>query len=166
MSGVALVLGASGVLLSVALLVAAVLLARSLAATRKELAHVRARLDAQVVDRSHGERTAPSSLPVPVVTDLRVVPTDRGDASGALVPASRQVVEATLQQPLIRVAVWSAGVRHALRPESRDQARALARREYRRRSKLRRRAARQASRTAAVSPMHWSGDAPADERAS
>lgn len=158
MSGVELVLGGSGVLLACALLAGAVLLARSLAATRTELARAHARLDAQALDRSGREHTAPL-LPVPVVTDLGTVtgrPADTDYTCDLLgVPASHQLAEATLQQPLIRVAVWSAGVRHAMRPESRDRARALARREYRRRSKLRRRAARQAARAAAVSPMPW-----------
>lgn len=166
MSGLMQAIVAGAVLLSAALLVSAVLLARSLAGTRAELARLHARLDAQSGDRSGGLRpTQAPTLPVPVVTDLGRVPADRPDSSAALVPTPHQVVQATMQQPLVRVAVWSAGVRHALRPESRDRARALARRELRRRSKVRRRATRHAARTTAVSTQ-WPDESDVGERAS
>lgn len=173
MSGVVLVLAAGGALLLCgALLVGAVLLARALAATRAELARVHERLDAEAGGQPVGTGPTQAPPPVPMVTDLGWTRAD----PVTLVPTSGQLAGAALRQPLIRAAVWSAGVRHALRPESRDRARALVRREYRRRAKLRRRAARRASRAVAITavtgtgpetgPGTPAGDPLADERAS
>lgn len=155
MSGLtALALGALAV--GLALLVGALLLvrsgARTAAATRDELARLRARIDAPIPTASDEDskrlpsRTEPSSTAVARLSELRPPPS----ADPVVVPTRAEVAAAALQEPLVRVAVVAAGLRHALRPESRDRARAVVRREYRRRSKLRRRAARHAARTTVV----------------
>ncbi len=151
MSGTSLLLAGGGTLIGLALLGGVLVLVRTLAATRAELARVHARLDAASAARPAPDAasTRTPALPVPVVTDLGLPQRHEGAAASLL--TTREVVEATLQRPLVRAAVWSAGLRHASRPESRDRARALARREYGRRAKLRRRAARYAARSAAVS---------------
>lgn len=61
-------------------------------------------------------------------------------------PNSRQIVDATMNRPLVRASVLSHGLAHALRPESRDKIMALMRREFRSRRRQRKRAARQAAR--------------------
>lgn len=61
-------------------------------------------------------------------------------------PSSKQVVEATMGQPLVRVSVLAHGLAHAVRPESRDRIRALMRREFTVRRRQRRRVARRAAR--------------------
>lgn len=75
-------------------------------------------------------------------------------------PTNEQVVRATMRRPLVRGAVLSHGLWHALRPENRDRVRALVRREYQRRRKIRRRAGRRAARTASIPPSEaqaWLG---------
>lgn len=77
-----------------------------------------------------------AELPVPIVVEGRVI----------VPPTSRQVVDATLGRPLVRLSVVSHGLAHALRPESRDRIVALMRREFQSRRRQRKRAARQAAR--------------------
>lgn len=186
MSGIVLVLTVGALLLGGGLLVGAVLLARSLAATRAEVARLQARLDGSDSPRRTSARPAdddlarhsPESGGTPGANGgAGVLPVSVHTASPAsgvttrpLPPTTRDVADATLQHPLVRVAVWSAGLRHALRPQSRDQAVALARREFRRRAKLRRRAGRRAARAAVVSSSRWDeaqhGEQLRDERAS
>lgn len=67
-------------------------------------------------------------------------------------PTSRQIVDATLGRPLVRVSVISHGIAHALRPESRDRILGMMRREFRSRRRQRKRAARQAARLANPTP--------------
>lgn len=134
--------------------------ARTAAATRAELAQLQARLDAGASESGSLPVLSSAETPVPSVTGLRAAHDPR-EAEPAVAPTAADITIATLQTPLVRVAVWSAGLRHALRPESRDRARALARREYQRRSRLRRRAARYAARTTVVTP-----DPATQERAS
>lgn len=146
----------------VALLVV-VLLAVQLRRTRTEVWDaVRNLLDERNVlqterhsDRSAGrnERPVPvlTSLPAqrvtpPVGTDGRTVVTS--DGRTFVLPTSGQVVDATMGRPMVRGAVLSHGLWHALRPESRDRISALVRREFRRRRKVRRRAGRRAARNA------------------
>jgi hypothetical protein len=137
---------------------------RSSAATRAEVARLEARIDAQVppgsADGSQPEasRPEPSASAVVRFTDPHPSPAEEP----VFVPTRAEVAAAALQEPLVRVAVVAAGLRHALRPESRDRARAVVRREYQRRSKLRRRAARHAARTTVVVPE----ESPGRERAS
>ncbi|MGZ8726283.1 MAG: hypothetical protein ACXWW1_07440, partial [Aeromicrobium sp.] len=89
-------------------------------------------------------------------------------------PTSRQVVDATMSKPLIRVSVLSHGLAHALRPESRDRIMALMRREFQSRRRQRKRAARQAARLEHPSPQRaidratatteaWLGELPAPQ---
>ena len=59
----------------------------------------------------------------------------------------RDLLEARLSRPRARVAVYAHGLRHALRPESRDRITALMRREYRRRRAMRLKVARRALRS-------------------
>lgn len=61
-------------------------------------------------------------------------------------PTPEQVVATILGRPGPRASAFVAGMRHALRPESRDRIRALMRREFRRRRKERLRAGRRAVR--------------------
>jgi len=68
-------------------------------------------------------------------------------------PTSRQIVDATMGRPMVRVSVLSHGLAHALRPESRDRIIALMRREFRSRRRQRKRAARQAARLEHPSPQ-------------
>lgn len=67
---------------------------------------------------------------------------------GAVVvrPSNRQVVEATMGRPLVRLNIVLFGLTHALRADSRDRLRSLMRREFRARKSLRRRQARRAAR--------------------
>lgn len=134
--------------------------ARTAAGTRAELARLQARLDAGENGSDRLPVPTQAETPVPSVTGLRAMG-EQPAAEPVVAPTPAEVTAATLQAPLVRVAVWSAGLRHALRPESRDRARALARREYQRRSRLRRRAARSAARTTVVTP-----EPTAQERAS
>jgi len=63
-------------------------------------------------------------------------------------PSNRQVVEATMGRPLVRLNIVLFGLTHALRPDSRDRLRSLMRREFRTRRTLRRKQARRAARLA------------------
>lgn len=67
---------------------------------------------------------------------------------GAIVvrPSNRQVVEATMGRPLVRLNIVLFGLTHALRADSRDRLRSLMRREFRARKSLRRKQARRAAR--------------------
>lgn len=144
----------AGVALLAVVLVGAFVAVRSVtrtaAATRAELARLQQRLDAPTSDPDQLPLPTPAKSLVPTVTGLR--PTSEQPVEPVVAPTPAEITAATLQTPLVRVAVWSAGLRHALRPESRDRARALARREYQRRSRMRRRAARYAARTTVVTP--------------
>lgn len=91
----------------------------------------------------------PELQPVVQVIEGRVIVT----------PTTRQVVDATMNRPLVRISVISHGLAHALRPESRDKIVALMRREFQSRRRQRRRAARQAARVEHPAP------APAIDRA-
>src|SRR5699024_1617731 len=57
-------------------------------------------------------------------------PVITADGRRIALPSSEQVVRATMRRPLVRGAVLSHGLRHALRPENRDRIRALVRRDY------------------------------------
>lgn len=91
-------------------------------------------------------------------------------------PTSRQIVDATMSRPLVRVSVISHGLAHALRPESRDRIMALMRREFQSRRRQRKRAAKQAARIehpkppraigrAAVTSEAWLGELPTPQPA-
>ncbi len=98
--------------------------------------------------------------PVAHVVEGRVVVT----------PTTRQVVNATMNRPLVRVSVISHGLAHALRPESRDRIMALMRREFQSRRRQRKRAAKQAARLqhpaptpidrATITTEAWLGELP------
>lgn len=103
---------------------------------------------------------------VPKIVDGRVI----------VPPTTRQIVDATMGKPLVRVSVLSHGVAHALRPESRDRIVAMMRREFRSRRRQRKLAAKQAARLAnptpprmvdrpaphvAISSEAWLGELPA-----
>lgn len=103
----------------------------------------------------------PEARPLARVVEGRVIVT----------PTTRQIVEATMSRPLVRVSVVSHGLAHALRPESRDRIIALMRREFRARRRQRKRAARQAARLehpirsdptdpAAITTQAWLGELP------
>ena len=91
-------------------------------------------------------------------------------------PTPRQIVDATMNRPLVRVSVLSHGLAHALRPESRDAIMALMRREFQGRRRQRKRAARQAARIKHPTPSRpidqspavteaWLGELPAPSHA-
>lgn len=91
-------------------------------------------------------------------------------------PTSRQIVDTTMNRPLVRISVLSHGLAHALRPESRDRIMALMRREYQSRRRQRKQAAKQAARIehpkpprtidrAAVTSAAWLGELPTPQRA-
>lgn len=74
-------------------------------------------------------------------------------------PSQRDVVEATMGRPLVRLSMLAYGVAHAIRPESRDRIGALMRREYRQRRRARLRAGRRAVKATYQpelnAPQHW-----------
>lgn len=82
------------------------------------------------------EPIAEDDQPHVEVTDGRVV----------VRPSNQQIVATTMHHPLVRLNMLTAGLAHALRPESRDRLRSLMRREFRARKTARRRAARRAAR--------------------
>lgn len=101
----------------------------------------------------------PRPAPVAHIVEGRVIVT----------PTTRQIVDATMNRPLVRVSVLSHGLAHALRPESRDRIMALMRREFRSRRRQRKRAARQAARLenprtpidqATITTQAWLGELP------
>ncbi len=63
-------------------------------------------------------------------------------------PTQQQVLATALGRPGIRLSVFTHGLAHALRPESRDRILGLMRREYRRRRRQRLQAGRRATRAA------------------
>lgn len=87
-------------------------------------------------------RTPPTE-PLAKIVEGRVIVT----------PTSRQIADATMGRPLVRVSVLSHGIAHALRPESRDRIIALMRREFRGRRRQRKRAAKQAARLEHPNPQ-------------
>ena len=91
-------------------------------------------------------------------------------------PTPRQIVDATMNRPLVRVSLLSHGLAHALRPESRDKIMGLMRREFQSRRRQRKRAARQAARIEHPTPARsidqssavteaWLGELPAPTHA-
>lgn len=108
----------------------------------------------------------PAQAATPEIVEGRVI----------VAPTSRQIVDATMSRPLVRVSVLSHGLAHALRPESRDKIMALMRREFQGRRRQRKRAARQAARIEHPAPSRsidqssavteaWLGELPAPSRA-
>lgn len=63
-------------------------------------------------------------------------------------PTQEQVVRTAMTRPQTRIAIVASGVAHALRPESRDRIAGIVRREYRGRRRARLRAGRRAARAA------------------
>lgn len=131
--------------------------------------------------RDVGSTQRPSSTKVersksaeePMSTDLATVPAAPRIVEGRVivVPSTQQIVEATLGRPLVRISVFSHGLAHALRPESRDRIMALTRREFQGRRRARKRAAKQAARSThpvperainrrAVATEAWLGELP------
>ena len=83
----------------------------------------------------------PTTPRVPTALEPRVI-------EGRLIvpPTQQQVVATALGRPGVRASVFAHGLRHALRPESRDRILAMMRREYRRRRRERLQAGRSAAR--------------------
>ena len=94
------------------------------------------------VPRPSTELAIPEPQPVARVVEGRVIVT----------PTTRQVVDATMNRPLVRVSILSHGLAHALRPESRDRIMALMKREFQSRRRQRKRAAKRAARVEHPSP--------------
>lgn len=76
-----------------------------------------------------------------VTTEYQIV-----DGRVIVPPTQQQAISAMLSRPGVRLSVVIAGVKHALRPESRDRIVGLMRREFKARKKARSRAARAAAR--------------------
>lgn len=108
-------------------------------------------------------RVEPTPIPLPPPTRVPSTPTHAVLARPATVvpaesivqivdgrvivpPTTKQIVDATMSRPLVRVSVISHGLAYALRPESRDRIVALMRREFQSRRRQRKRAAKQAAR--------------------
>ncbi len=89
------------------------------------------------------ERAAPATAQLPPALAPRLV-------EGRLIvpPTQQQVVATALGRPGVRLSVFTHGIAHALRPESRDRILAMMRREYRRRRRERLQAGRRAARAA------------------
>lgn len=83
----------------------------------------------------------PATAQVPAALAPRVV-------EGRLIvpPTQQQVVATALGRPGVRLSVFSRGLAHALRPESRDRILGMVKREYRRRRRERLQAGRRAAR--------------------
>ena len=90
----------------------------------------------------------------PDVLEPRIV-----DGRLVVPPSERQVLQAALGRPGVRLSVVIHGAAHALRAESRDRITALMRREYRRRRRERLQAGRRAVRAARPTPPgdQWLG---------
>lgn len=142
--------------LAVVALVAVLVLAASLRRLRGQVLSAQ---ETAAPTPSAAENTRPADERVPVVTSLARSDQVGIDSIGAdesfvitsdgrtiVLPSTEQVVTATLGRPMIRGAVLSHGILHAMRPESRDRIRAIVRREYRSRRKSRLRAGRAAAR--------------------
>jgi hypothetical protein len=82
-------------------------------------------------------QTVPAALAPRVVQGRLVVP-----------PTQQQVLATALGRPGVRLSVFTRGLSHALRPESRDRILGMMRREYRRRRRERLQAGRRAARAA------------------
>jgi len=102
-----------------------------------------------------GEPQQPAAEPttdVAVVEPQAVVPAPLAPrvVQGRLVvpPTQQQVLATALGRPGVRLSVFTHGLSHALRPESRDRILGLMRREYRRRRRERLQASRRAARAA------------------
>ncbi len=90
-----------------------------------------------VIAESAPEDPAPE-VPAP---EVRIV-----EGRVILTPTTRQVVDATMNRPLVRISIISHGLAYALRPESRDRIAAMMRREFQSRRRQRKRAAKLAAR--------------------
>lgn len=107
---------------------------RQLAAAQDETAALRARLDDLA---SRMERPAP--VAAPAVSDAAYVITDAGTTADEPAVADRVVLTTTLGEPLVKALALGHGVRRALSAESRHKIRFEMRREARRTRKGRRR---------------------------
>ncbi|MCW2750737.1 MAG: hypothetical protein JWR83_1847, partial [Aeromicrobium sp.] len=83
------------------------------------------------------QATVPAALAPRVVQGRLVVP-----------PTQQQVLATALGRPGVRLSVFTHGLSHALRAESRDRILGMMRREYRRRRRERLQAGRRAARAA------------------
>ena len=92
------------------------------------------------------------STALAVIEPQQVVPTALGPrfVQGRLVvpPTQQQVLATALGRPGVRLSVFTHGLSHALRPESRDRILGMMRREYRRRRRERLQVGRRAARSA------------------
>lgn len=143
---VALVLVAA--VLAVIAVVAAVIAVR---AARRTSAHVLAGRghSSTSADVNRAEATLPVPGSSPATYTGATEPAQTSEViSGRVVvhPSNRDVVDATMGRPMVRISVLAYGVRYALRPQSRDRILALMRREYRQRRRVRLRAGRRAVR--------------------
>ena len=92
------------------------------------------------------------STALAVIEPQQVVPTalEPRFVQGRLVvpPTQQQVLATALGRPGVRLSVFTHGLSHALRPESRDRILGMMRREYRRRRRERLQVGRRAARSA------------------
>jgi Rad3-related DNA helicase len=132
-----LAVGAVAVLLLVSVLALCVVLARSRAASRRQLEAARAET-AELRDRIDAlDRRWQAGAPEP--TGAAYVITDAGTTPEQPTVPDRLVLNASLAEPLLKVAAFGHGVRRALSAESRNRIRFEVRREVRASRRERRR---------------------------
>lgn len=140
MSAEVLILAATAVLAVVALS-AAVISLRAVRTLREAPRQEPVSTEVAVVERPAMVMThLPAALAPRVVEGRLIVP-----------PTQQQVVATALGRPGVRLSVFGHGIKHALRPESRDRILAMMRREYRRRRRERLQAGRRAARASTPS---------------
>ena len=137
----------STAVLAVVALGAAVISVRAVRALREAPAALPVSNEVALVEQ-------PASPHVPAALEPRVV-----EGRHIVPPTQQQVVATALGRPGVRLSVFAHGMRHALRPESRDRILAMMRREYRRRRRERLQAGRRAARATRPSAPHdsWLG---------
>lgn len=142
-----LVILVSTAVLAVVALCAAVISVRAVRALRDAPQSAPVSTELALVER-RATPQVPAALAPRVVEGRVIVP-----------PTQQQVVATALGRPGVRLSVFTHGLAHALRPESRDRILGMMRREYRRRRRERLAAGRRAARAATPSATadSWMG---------
>lgn len=132
---------AAGAVVALLLLGLLVVLLRSRAETRRQLAAAQDETATlrQCLDDLASRLEHPAPVAAPAVSDTAYVITDAGTGAVEPVVADRVVLSTTLGEPLVKALALGHGVRRALSAESRHKIRFEMRRESRRTRKGRRR---------------------------
>lgn len=144
-----LVILVSTAVLAVVALSAATVAVRAVRTLRQTPPQAPASTELALVERAVSTAPQPPAALAPRVVGGRLI----------VPPTQQQVVATALGRPGIRMSVFTHGIAHALRPESRDRILGMMRREYRRRRRERLAAGRRATRSATPSPSadSWLG---------